>query len=95
MRAIYERHQAEYDDMGLTLEQVLRMAHDVRRQGYAEVYESFDEIGTVGIGIAFRIGHHGMGAISLATLTARLSNERRDALLELMRKELRDLGLRE
>lgn len=95
IQAIHERHEAEYADIGLTTEQVLRMAHDVRRQGYAEVYESFDEIGTVGLGIAFRIGHHGMGSISLATLTARLSKERREALLELMRKELRDLGLRE
>jgi DNA-binding IclR family transcriptional regulator len=95
IEAIYQRHQKEYAEIGLSLENLLAMAHKTRRQGYAEVHEAFDEIGTVGLGIAFRIGHHGMGAISLATLTARLSKERRDALLGVMRNELKELGLRE
>lgn len=95
IQAIYDRHRAEYDDLGLTFEQLLQMAHETRRQAYAEAYAAFDEIGTVGLGIAFRIGNHGMGAISLATLTARLSKERRTILLDLLRTELQELGLRE
>ena len=95
IQAIYERHRAEYADLGLTAEQLVRMAQEVRKQGFAEVYESFDEVGTVGLGIAFRIGNHGMGAISLATLIARLGKDRREALLDLLRRELQDLGLRE
>lgn len=95
IRTIYQRHQAEYVDLGMPVEHLLAVAQKIRRQGYAEVHEAFDEVGTTALGMAFRIGHHGMGAISLGTLAARLNEERREFLLGLMRGELKEMGLRD
>lgn len=48
-----------------------------------------------GFGMAFKMGEHDMGALSIATLTARFGFERRHTLRQLFATELRGLGLHE
>ncbi|BCN40888.1 hypothetical protein ALDI51_42070 [Alicycliphilus denitrificans] len=50
------------------------------------------ELGIAGIGAAFHIGDHGMAALSIATLTARFSQERQQALTHLLKEEIGQLG---
>lgn len=92
IKAIYERHQSEYMDLRMDLNSLFSKANDVRDRGFALTYDEFDEIGVAGVGIAFHISHHGMGAISLATLTARLGVERIETLRKLLANEVRSLG---
>ncbi|WP_353147473.1 IclR family transcriptional regulator [Pollutimonas bauzanensis] len=94
IKRIYESHIDEYQEQGVELDQLLTAAQEVRQCGYALTYDAFDEVGIAGLGIAFRIGSHGIGAISLATLTARLGPERLRELQAMLAAELKGLSLR-
>jgi DNA-binding IclR family transcriptional regulator len=88
----YHRHAKEYDDLGMDLDHLLSIAASARAQGYALTYDAV-EIGVAGIGMAFRIGAQGMGAISIGTLTARFGPERRRDLYDLFLRELASIEL--
>lgn len=92
IREIYQRHPLEYKEAGLDLQGLFAKANDVRARGFALTYDEFDEIGVAGVGVAFHVSHHGMGAISLATLTARLGVDRIETLRKLLTKEVQELG---
>lgn len=91
--ATFHRNRTSYVQQNITAEQLRAMAIAVREQGCAVVLDAFGEAGVAGSGIAFRMGDHGMGAISIATLTARFGFERQHKLRQLIETELRGLGL--
>jgi len=92
--ATFARNAQCYAENNITLDRLMAMATAVREQGCALVFDSFGEAGVAGFGCAFRMGEHGMGAISIATLTARFGFERQHRLRQLFEDELRALGLR-
>lgn len=92
---MYHNHEAEYIEQGMSLDQLLDMAQEARERGYGLTHDAFGEIGIAGIGVAFRIGAQGIGAISVATLTARLGTERLRSMVELLNSEIRQLSLRD
>jgi DNA-binding IclR family transcriptional regulator len=91
--ATFARNPAAYAEHQIGIDRLRAMGTAVREQGCALVFDSFGEIGVAGFGIAFRMGEHGMGAISIATLTARFGYERQHRLRQLFETELRGLGL--
>ncbi|MFT3955716.1 MAG: IclR family transcriptional regulator [Piscinibacter sp.] len=92
LRRIWQRHAVDYTARGIPLERLLAMAHAVRTRGCAITFDSI-EAGVAGIGLAFRLGEHAMGALSIGTLTARFGPERQHELGELLATEIRALGL--
>ncbi|RJF92394.1 IclR family transcriptional regulator [Noviherbaspirillum saxi] len=88
----YRRHEAEYAAAEFSLEELQSTADAARAQGYSLTYDAV-EVGVAGIGMAFKIGTNGMGAISLGTLTARFGKERQCQLRDLFRNELEGAGL--
>lgn len=92
LRRVWQRHAADYTARGIPLERLLAMAHAVRSRGCAITFDSI-EAGVAGIGLAFRLGEHAMGALSIGTLTARFGPERQHELGELLAAEIRTLGL--
>lgn len=93
--ATFRRNEPAYIQQGIDAERLVQMATSARNQGCAVVFDSFGEVGVAGLGLAFRLGEHGMGALSLATLTARFGFERQHTLRRLFETELRALGLYE
>lgn len=91
--ATFARNAAAYADHGITVERLKSMAMAVREQGCCVVFDSFGEVGVAGFGIAFRMSDHGMGAISIATLTARFGFERQHKIRQLIETELRSIKL--
>jgi DNA-binding IclR family transcriptional regulator len=91
--ATFARNPAAYAEHQIGLERLQAIGTAVREQGCALVFDSFGEIGVAGFGIAFRMGEQGMGAISIATLTARFGFERQHKLRQLFETELRGLKL--
>lgn len=91
--ATFHRNEVAYAEQGLDVGRLLQLATAARNQGCAVVFDSFGEVGVAGLGMAFRMGEHGMGALSLATLSARLGFERQHTLRNLFETELRALGL--
>ena len=91
--AIHARNAAQYAENGLAVEQLLQTGVAAREQGCMVTFDAFGEVGVAGFGIAFRMGEHAMGALSIATLTARFGYERQHRLRQLMETELRALGL--
>ncbi len=89
---LWERHAAEYGALGFSLERLQAMAHAVRQRRIAITFDAI-EPGVAGIGVAFRIGSHAMGALSIGTHTARFGPERQFQLGELLKAELDALGL--
>ena len=89
----FARNAAAYAESQINLERLHGMATAVREQGCSLVFDSFGETGVAGFGIAFRMGEHGMGAISIATLASRFGYERQHRLRQLFETELRGLGL--
>ena len=88
----HARHAAEYAEWGMDADRLQEMATVVQQTGHAVTYDAI-EIGVSGCGMAFRMGNHGMGALSIATLTARFGPERQQMLADLFRRELQSLGL--
>ena len=91
--ATFARNAAAYAEHQIGLDRLQAMGTAVREQGCALVFDSFGELGVAGFGIAFRMGEQGMGAISIATLTARFGFERQHKLRQLFETELRALKL--
>jgi len=91
--ATFQRNRASYAEQHITTEQLQAMATAVREQGCVVTFDAFGEAGVAGFGIAFKMGDHGMGAISIATLTARFGFERQHKMRQLIETELRELGL--
>ncbi|MFZ4285798.1 IclR family transcriptional regulator [Variovorax sp. HJSM1_2] len=91
--ATFARNAAAYAEQGMTLDKLHAMGMAVREQGCCVVFDSFGEVGVAGFGIAFRMSDHGMGAVSIATLTARFGFERQHKMRQLIATELRGLGL--
>ncbi len=89
---VWQRHADDYTGRGIPLERLLAMARAVRVQRCAITFDAV-EPGVAGIGMAFRLGEHAMGALSIGTLTARFGPERQYELGELLAGELRTLGL--
>ena len=92
LSAVWTRNRAAYLDREMPRERLLAMAHAVRVRGLAITFDSI-EPGVAGIGIAFRMGEHAMGALSIGTLTPRFGPERQHELGELMLAQLKALGL--
>lgn len=90
--ALWTRNRAAYQEHGIPQERLIAMAHAVRARGLAITFDSF-ESGVAGLGMAFRLGEHAMGALSIATLTPRFGPERQHELALLMAAELKALGL--
>jgi len=90
--ATFARNASAYADMYIDGELLQNKATAVREQGCALVLDSFGEVGVAGFGMAFRMGEHGMGAISIATLTAHFGFERQHKIRQLLETELRGLG---
>jgi DNA-binding IclR family transcriptional regulator len=91
--ATFSRNATAYADNLIDEEMLQSKATAVREQGCALVFDAFGEVGVAGFGMAFRMGEHGMGAISIATLTARFGFERQHRMRQLLETELRGLGL--
>ncbi|MEB0055733.1 IclR family transcriptional regulator [Variovorax sp. LG9.2] len=91
--ATFLRNRADYAELNITADQLRAMATAVREQGCAVVLDAFGEAGVAGFGIAFKMRDHGMGAISIATMTARFGFERQHRMRQLIETELRALGL--
>lgn len=89
----FSRNAAAYADIRIDEELLQGMSIAVREQGCALVFDAFGEVGVAGFGVAFRMGEQGMGAISIATLTARFGFERQHRMRKLLETELRSLGL--
>jgi len=89
---IWHRHAADYTACGIPLERMLAMAQAMRTRRLALIFDSI-EPGVAGIGMAFHLGEHAMGALSIGTLAARFGLERQHALGELLAGELTALGL--
>lgn len=89
---IWTRNRSAYEDQGITQKQLRATAQAARVRGYATTFDQL-EAGVAGLGVAFRIGIHAMGAISIATLTPRLVPERERQLVSLISAELEALGL--
>ena len=89
----FARNAAAYTEKGIDEEVLQSMSKAVREQGCALVLDSFGEVGVAGFGMAFRMGEHGMGAFSIATLTARFGFERQHKMRQMFETELRSLGL--
>ncbi|WP_049773814.1 IclR family transcriptional regulator [Verminephrobacter eiseniae] len=89
----FARNSTAYAEHRISLDRLQALGTAVREQGCALVFDSFGETGVAGLGIAFRMGKHGMGAISVATLTARFGFERQHRVRQLVETELRGLGL--
>ena len=92
VNAVYARNSAAYEGFGISNEQLLAMATTVREQGCGLTFDAL-EVGVSGFGMAFKMADHGMGAMSVATLTARFGFERQHTLRQLFVTELRTLGL--
>lgn len=93
--ATHERNASAYNEHGIDIDRLVTMGAAVREQGCAVTFDAFGEVGVAGFGMAFKMGEHGMGALSLATLTARFGFERQHTLRQLFATELRGLGLHE
>lgn len=93
--ASHERNASAYNEHGIDIDRLVAMGAAVREQGCAVTFDAFGEVGVAGFGMAFKMGEHGMGALSLATLTARFGFERQHTLRQLFATELRGLGLHE
>lgn len=89
---LHARNAKAYAEAGLAPEQLQNDRMAAQEQGCMLTFDSFGEIGVAGFGIAFRMGEHAMGALSIATLTARFGYERQHRLRQLMETELRGLG---
>ncbi|WP_161134756.1 IclR family transcriptional regulator [Schauerella aestuarii] len=88
----HQRNAAEYAERHIGLDRLLAMGTAVRERDCAITFEAF-EVGVAGIGVAFKLGEHAMGAISIATLTLRFGPERQHALQKLLTSELQQLDL--
>lgn len=94
LRQIHSRNHESYRDHRISVEDLLGAAHKVKRaEGIAITYDAV-EIGVAGMGAAFRMAEHGMGAISIATLTARFGKERQLQMRDMFLRELQELDLR-
>ena len=89
---VWHRRSAEYTARRIPLERLRAMAHAVRVQGHVINFDAV-EPGVAGIGMAFRMGEHAMGALSMGTLTAQFGPERQHQFRELLAAELRTLNL--
>lgn len=89
---LWQRHAADYTALGFSQERLHAMSHAVRQRRIAITFDAI-EPGVAGIGVAFRIGNHAMGALSIGTHTARFGPERQFRLSELLKAELDALGL--
>lgn len=92
IKKLWDRHAADYIKLGFTQERLQAMSHAVRQRRIAITFDAI-EPGVAGIGVAFRIGSHAMGALSIGTQTARFGPERQFQLGELLKAELDALGL--
>lgn len=90
--ATYRRERESYLEQSCEVQHLLSMAVAVREQGCVLVFDSFGEAGVAGFGVAFKMGDHGIGAIGIATLTARFGFERQHKVGQLIETELRGLG---
>lgn len=95
MTAAFARNADAYAAHGIDAPRLTAKGTAVREQGCAVTFDSFGEVGVAGFGMAFKMGEHGMGALSIATLTARFGFERQHTLRQLFATELRSLGLHE
>lgn len=92
VEALYARHRKEYAENGLDLEDLMDMRATAIKLRCVYTYDA-NEAGVAAIGMAFRMGAQGIGAISLGTLTARFSEERKAQLRDLFLRELDAIGL--
>lgn len=89
---VWQRRAREYQARSIPLERLLAMAHAARVHGHVISFDAV-EPGVAGVGIAFPIGKHAMGALSMGTLTAQFGPDRQLQLRELLTQELQDMGL--
>lgn len=94
VEALYARHRKEYAANGLKLADLREMRASAMKLRCVYTYDA-NEAGVAAIGMAFRMGAQGIGAISLGTLTARFSEERKADLRDLFLRELDAIGLLE
>jgi DNA-binding IclR family transcriptional regulator len=94
IKALYERHRKEYAERNLDLDDLLEMRATNKKLGCTYTYDA-NEVGVAAIGMAFRMGAQGIGAISLGTLTARFNEDRQYELRDLFFRELNAVGLLE
>lgn len=88
--ALHRRHAARYAEMGLDAERLLKEAEQARRQAHAFTINNL-EVGIGGVGLAFRIARLGIGAISVASIAAKLTPQRHHELVALIGDELRQI----
>lgn len=88
--ALHRRHAARYAEMSLDAERLLKEAEQARRQAHAFTMNNL-EVGIGGVGMAFRIARLGMGAISVASIAAKLTPQRHQELVTLIGDELRQI----
>lgn len=89
----HARNAKAYAEHGIDAGRLIALGAAIREQGCAMTFDAFGEVGVAGLGIAFKMGEHGMGALSIATLTARFGFERQHTLRHLIETELDGLGL--
>ena len=84
--AALHAHEKDYSALGLGLAQLRARAAAVRRTGASVVFNR-DEYHIAGVSVAFNVAGHGMLAISIGTLGARLGPERLQQMIDLLRGE--------
>ncbi len=84
--ALHARHQAEYDQAGLTLATLLQKACITRERGFSEIVEGITP-GISGVGYAFSISQITRVAISFGAISQRLDGARRREMGELLVSE--------
>lgn len=90
--AIYGRNAKRYRDAGLELAELQADIRTVRQRGYAVVMDRIT-VGVAGVGRGVQLEEGTRAAISIATVTSRMSPARVTELAELIRVETEAIGV--
>lgn len=91
---LWHRRTHEFGARGLTRNRLLAMAQAVRINEHVINFDAV-EPGVAGLGMAFEMGAHAMGAISMSTLSAQFGPDRQYQFRQVLCSELENMGLRE
>lgn len=88
--AIFQRNEKRYREAGLELASLHAEIRTAHRQGYA-VVEDRISVGVAGVGCSVEVGPGIIAALSIATVSPRMSPQRAQALAALIQEEIASL----
>lgn len=88
---IYRRNEKRYRDAGMDLAMLNADIQAVRQLGYAVVRDRIS-VGVAGVGCSAEVGPGTLAAVSIATVSARMSPQRVRTLAGLLQSELAQVG---